>query len=248
MHSLTRITTFAATAACLALGPAAAQAQNDPGPWSISFDAGVQLAIAGDAHAGGSGRVLDLPASVTSKSYGDVFGPGFFWAAGLGYGLGERGELRVQGAYTANPAERLQVGTVASMPLFGAFDDYKAFSMDFGYRHYLAPSERRIRPFLGGAAGFTRVDRIRSTFTVPSANVTLPNVRFYEVSTVPSFNANGGLQVAVTSRLSFQALADFRWHGDLTDDDGLAGTGLERINDESRRWTMPVTGGVTVRF
>ena len=33
--------------------------------------------------------------------------------------------------------------------------------------------------------------------------------------------------------------------GDL---DGLAGTGLEGINDESRRWSMPITGGITVRF
>jgi uncharacterized protein (TIGR01777 family) len=34
----------------------------------------------------------------------------------------------------------------------------------------------------------------------------------------------------------------------LHDLDGLAGTGLESINDESRRWSMPITGGITVRF
>jgi hypothetical protein len=36
--------------------------------------------------------------------------------------------------------------------------------------------------------------------------------------------------------------------GDANDLDGLAGTGLESINDESRRWSMPITGGITVRF
>jgi hypothetical protein len=45
-----------------------------------------------------------------------------------------------------------------------------------------------------------------------------------------------------------QAGVDFPWHGDATDNDGLAGTGLEGINDETRRWSLPVTGGVTVRF
>jgi len=40
----------------------------------------------------------------------------------------------------------------------------------------------------------------------------------------------------------------FKWQGDATDLDGLAGTGLESINDESLRWSMPITGGITVRF
>lgn len=225
-----------------------AGAQTDLGRWSVSFDAGMQMALTGDVHSGGSGRVLNLPTSVDAKSYGDVFGPGFFWAAGLGYGVGERGELRVQAAYTANPAERLQVGTVAGLPLFGEFEDYKALAMDFGYRHYVGARDRRVRPFFGGAAGFTRVDRIRSTFSVPAANVTLPNVNFYDNSTVLSFNGYGGVQFPLSGRVSLQALADFRWHGDLNPVDGLAGTGLEPINDKSRRWSMPVTGGVTVRF
>jgi hypothetical protein len=41
---------------------------------------------------------------------------------------------------------------------------------------------------------------------------------------------------------------DFRWYGDLTPVDGLAGTGLESINDESRRWSMPLTVGAVFRF
>lgn len=28
----------------------------------------------------------------------------------------------------------------------------------------------------------------------------------------------------------------------------LAGASLKSINDESRRWSMPITGGITVRF
>ena len=38
------------------------------------------------------------------------------------------------------------------------------------------------------------------------------------------------------------------WQGDANDLDGLAGTGLESINDESRRWSIPIIGGITVRF
>lgn len=41
---------------------------------------------------------------------------------------------------------------------------------------------------------------------------------------------------------------DLRWHGDLNPIDGLGGTGLESLNDETRRWSAPVTAGVVLRF
>lgn len=230
------------------LAPSSASAQTTTGPWSVSFDAGAQMALSGDAHTGGSGRVLNLPTTVTAKSYDDVFGPGFYWTAGLGYATPGNGEVRVQGSYTANPSEQLQVGTVAGLSLLADFEDYKAFEMDFGYRQYLTSGESRVRPFVGAGAGFVRVDRIRSTFSVPAANVVLSDVPFYASSTVPGFGMGGGVQVGVSDAVAFQVRADVKWHGDLSDEDGLAGTGLETINDESRRWSMPVTGGITVRF
>jgi len=222
--------------------PAAAQ----EGPWSVSFDLGAQLAASGDVHGGGTGRVLNLPTTVEAKSYGDVYGPGFFWAAGVGYKLTPNGEIRVQGGYTSNPADRLQVGNVANLALFAAFDDYKAFNMDFGYRQYL--SQSMLRPFVGASVGFTRVDTINSTFTVPAAGVTLTDVPMNASSTVPAFGLQGGAQIALNSRFAVQVGADLRWQGDLKQSEGLAGTGLERINDETRRWSLPITGGLTVRF
>jgi hypothetical protein len=58
----------------------------------------------------------------------------------------------------------------------------------------------------------------------------------------------GGVQIDLSNRLALQGGVDLKWHGDAGDRDGLAGTGLEPINDKSRRWSMPITGGVTVRF
>ncbi len=248
MESVTkRVGATAAVVAGLVLTAASAGAQ-DLGRWSVSFDAGTQVAASGDAHAGGNGTVLGLATQVSAKSFGDVFGPGFYWKAGLGYGIGERGEVRVGAAYTSNPAEALQVGTVAGLALNAQFEDYNAFEMDFGYRQYLTGASTKVRPFVGASVGFVNVDRIRSTFSVPAANVTLSNVAFYDSSTVLGFGVGGGAQVQLTDHFGVQGGIDFRWHGDLGDEDGLAGTGLERINDRSRRWAMPVTGGVTVRF
>ena len=216
------------------------------GPWSVSFDLGAQVAVSGDVHAGAAGQVLGLPTQVESRSYGDVYGTGFYWAAGLGYRLGPAGELRVQGAYTSNPAERLQVGNVAGLPLFGLFDDYKAFGMDAGYRQYLGTAA--VRPYVGASIGFVRLAEVTSEFTVPAAGVVLPNVAFLKSSTVPAFGVGAGVQVDISDMFAVQGGVDFRWHGDAADEDGLAGTGLDEINDESRRWSMPITGGITVRF
>jgi opacity protein-like surface antigen len=216
------------------------------GPWSVSFDLGAQVALSGDVHAGAEGRVLGLPTQVESRSYGDVYGTGFYWAAGLGYRLGPAGELRVQGAYTSNPAERLQVGNVASLPLFGLFDDYKAFSMAAGYRQYLGTAA--ARPYVGASVGFVRLEEVTSEFTVPAAGVVLSNVAFLKSSTVPSLAVGAGVQVDISDRFAVQGGVEFKWQGDAADEDGLAGTGLDGINDESRRWSMPITGGLTVRF
>jgi opacity protein-like surface antigen len=239
-----RMLTFTSLALIGLMAAAPADAQSNP--WSVSFDLGSQVAASGDLHGGGSGTVLSLPTLVESRSYGDIYGNGFYWAAGVGYRVGNAGEIRIQGSYTSNPADRLQVGTVATLPLFALFDDYKAFGMDFGYRQYLATG--MARPFVGGSVGFVRLSQIQSEFTVPAAGVVLPNVDMYDSSVVPAFGAGGGVQINLSDRFAVQGGIEFKWHGDAADVDGLAGTGLESINDQSRRWAMPITGGVTVRF
>ena len=241
-----RITSLSLPVAAMLVALSASDARAQSNPWSLSFDLGTQVALSGDVHAGGSGRVLNFPTQVESRSYGDVYGNGFYWAAGVGYRVGAAGEIRVQGSYTANPAERLEVGTVATLPLFALFDDYKAFGMDFGYRQYLGSAT--ARPFIGVSGGFVRVDAIQGEFSVPAANVVLPNVDMYDSSVVPSFGVGGGVQINLSDRFALQGGVEFKWQGDASDLDGLAGTGLESINDESRRWSMPITGGITVRF
>lgn len=224
----------------------AADARAQSNPWSVSVDLGTQLAASGNVHDGGTGTVLGLPTAVVARSYGDIYGAGFYWGAGLGYRVGEAGEIRVQGSYTDNAAERAQVGTVAGLPLFALFDNYKAFAMDFGYRQYLGTG--MARPYVGGGVGFVRLATIQSEFSVPDAGVVLSNVDMYDASTVPSVGFGGGVQVNLSDRFAVQGGLEFRWQGDATDLDGLAGTGLESINDNSRRWSVPVTGGVTIRF
>jgi hypothetical protein len=226
--------------------PAAGQSQTSEPKWSLSFDIGGQKPVSGEVLSADKGFVLGFPTEVMSASYDDIYGTGFYVAGGVGYRVLPRGEVRGSAGFTMNAAERIQVGSVPSLPLFAQLDDYKAFALDVGYRQYV--SGGRVQPFIGGVFGFTRVDTIEVTLTVPAVNATLPDVPFYRSSVVPSAGFSGGVQFLVNGNFALQGGVDLRWHGDLKQNEGLEGTDLEAVNDHSSRWAMPITGGVSVRF
>ena len=237
---------LAAAVMLTAAAPAVAQVATPR--WSVTFDLGSDIALSGDVHGGGSGTILGLPTQVEARSYGDIYGPGFQWSAALGYAVGATGEVRGRFTWTKLTADRVQVGTVAGLPLFGLFDDMTETGADFGYRQYFTPADARVRPFVGGQVGFVNVDSVRAEFTVPDAGVTISEVDFYDSSTVTTFGFSGGVYISLSPNFGLQGGVDFRWRDALTPRDGLAGTGLESINDDSSRWSMPVFLGATFRF
>jgi hypothetical protein len=78
--------------------------------------------------------------------------------------------------------------------------------------------------------------------------VTLPDTPFYDDSTVPVFGGNVGVLLGGTNRLNVGIEAGIRYHGDLTDIEGLAGTGLENLNDTGSRWSVPVSAVFRIQF
>ena len=88
-----RISWVSLPAATLMVALSAGDVRAQSNPWSASFDMGTQVALSGDVHGGGSGRVLNLPTQVEARSYSDIYGDGFYWAAGLGYRMSEGGEI-----------------------------------------------------------------------------------------------------------------------------------------------------------
>lgn len=224
--------------------PAAAQSPR----WSVAFNVGTDIPLSGNVHDGGTGRVLGLPTTVEARDYNDIYGNPFTWLVDLGFLATGSGEVRARLFRTAANAERVQVGLVTTLPLFAEFDRYEALGMDVGYRQYLSPASSAVRPYAGASVGFVNIDTINSTFSVPAANVVLSSVPMYDSSTVMTFAASAGVLVPVGTHFAVQGGVDFRWHDDLDPVDGLAGTGLEPINDQSRRWSMPITIGAVVRF
>jgi hypothetical protein len=224
-----------------------AQEEGVRGRWSLTFSGGATVPTGGEFHEGGSGTVLGLPTSVDAKKNDDIFDPGIGWRAGVGYGVSPRVEVFGEFAWKQADASELSVGNVASLDLRAAFGDYTSYGVEGGMRFHFTPAAR-VAPYVSALAGFRRVDAIPGTFSVPAAGVTLPDTPFFDDSLVPVFGGGGGVLFAAFPRVSFGVEAGIRYHTDLTDIEGLAGTGLENLNDAGDRWSMPISGVVRFGF
>jgi hypothetical protein len=234
-------------AAMAALLPAAAGAEGIKGRWTVAFQGATDLELSGNVHEGGDGRVLGLPTTVEARSYDEVYKPGFRAQAEIGYGAGAASEVFLRGSYYKLESDTLAVGTVAGLTLNADFADYKEWGAELGYRHYLR-ADQPLKFYVAGLAGLRFVSELPSTFSVPAAGVTLDDVPFYDSSTVGVFGADLGLSYDLGENVSLGFETGPRFQTDLSDIDGLAGTGLESINDTGSRWSMPFIGTLRFRF
>lgn len=221
-----------------------AAAQTNPGQVSVTVTGNWEPGIGGTMHEGGRGSVLGLTTLVDEKKWTDTHeGTGILGSAGVGFGVSDRVEVVGNVEFGQTKAKTLQVGTVATLPLFGEFDDLKYWGLNGGVRMFL--SSGSISPYVAGTVGFRRLSAIGGTFTVPAASVTVPQP-FFDQSTVPTLGGDFGVLFGMRRvKLGFQA--GVRWTGGPTGSAAsFAGTGLENLNDQGSRVSVPV--GVVVRF
>ncbi len=76
----------------------------------------------------------------------------------------------------------------------------------------------------------------------------LSDVPFYESSTVGVFGLDIGFSYDVSDRVALGVETGPRYQTGLSDVEGLAGTGLESINDVGSRWSMPILASIRLRF
>ncbi len=221
-----------------------ASAQTNPGAFSITATANWEPGIGGTMHEGGSGSVLGLATLVDEKSWTETHkSSGFSGSAGFGVGLNNRVEAVGNVEFGQAGAQELQVGTVATLPLFAEFDDYQYWGMNGGVRAFMGSGN--AVPYVTGTFGFRQISEIGGVFSVPAASVTLPQP-FFESSLVPTFGADFGvLYGGMRAKIGFQV--GVRWAGGPEGAEAaFAGTGLENLNDKGARWSLPI--GVVVRF
>jgi hypothetical protein len=226
---------------------ASASAEGIQGRWSLALQGGTDLELGGDVHDGGSGTVLTLPTRVEARSFGDVYDPGFRGQLEVGYGVSPASEVFLRGTYYKMQSSTLQVGTVAGLELNADFSEYKEWGGELGYRRYFR-ADKPFKLYLGGSAGLRFVSELPSTFSVPAAGVVLSDVPFYDSSTVGVFGLDLGASYDLSPNVALGLETGPRYQTGLSDVEGLAGTGLENINDTGSRWSMPIVATLRLRF
>lgn len=256
---------MAASLLCL-FAPAAFAAGPEAGTFSWSVFGGVDQPLSGDVHDGATAVVPDLgplnpdlagvsaELRIRSRGHDDIYGSAKSFGLEFAYGIDDRSEVFGQIRRTQANEGTVQVGGAfvpalsTTLPVRGTFGDYKALTVEAGYRRYfgeLGPA----RPFVAGRLGATRTDDIRATFRIPDANITIANVPFTKAKWSASAGVDLGLLFPVGEKVSITAQTGVRYVADLEgDDSAIGGLGLGSINDTGKRVSYPVSIGLRVDF
>ena len=230
-----------------AVSQAAGSTMEIKGKWSLTLSGGIASEISGDVHDGGTGTVLGLPTSVSAKSFSDIYKMAPHFQATLGYGVTNGGEILGIFSYSKMGAEKVQVGNVAGLPLFALFDDYQEIVLKAGFRQYFA-MDSMISPYATVSAGVKIIETINSTLSVPAVPVVLEDIKFYDKSTVLTFGGGLGVLFGLSPNFGIGIETGIYYQGKPGQVEGLAGTGLENLNDVGSRWSLPLLANVTIKF
>jgi len=237
-----------ALAAWLSAAPAA-QAQPSVMDYRWSFDVGLgwDNSISGNINSGAIGTLNEQVTVILPNSYEKVYGTGFHLRFGGGYLVDEVTEVRAVFTYQSLNADLTPMGDYGVSKLYGQYDPYRSFGLDVGLRRYFDASPN-VRPYIEGTGGLGFITEIDVVLAAPSSNLTERATDFYDRTAAVSFGGNAGVLWQVSERVGMYGQIGLKWMSGLSAIDDLAGTGLETINDDSSRWTMPVVVGMRVRF
>lgn len=228
---------------------------------------GAEFPVGGTVHTGATSAIADLGAlnpalagvpatlNIEKRSQNAVYDRAWTLGAELAYGLNDNGQILAQFRYSRANGNRIQVGTAvagapvnATLPVFGTFSDAKTFSGEVGYRQFFGSTEG-VRPYLAGKVGAAKRSKVNATFEIPDAAITIANAPFTRASWVFSAGADAGVSIPVSPAFSLQAETGLRYQGGLRDNDtALSGLGLAAINDDGKRWSVPLTVRATFKF
>lgn len=219
------------------------------GRWSVSLQGGTDLELSGDYQGAGKGAVLGLATTVEPQGYKEIFGRSFRGGLSIGYGVSRSVEVFARGGhYNAKVGGPVTIGTAETLPLLAEFGTYDEWSAEAGARYYIH-SSGPLRVYAAGVAGARFLAAAPVALSVPDASVFLTDLAFYDSSVVGVFGADLGVSRDLSRHVALGIEIGLRYQTRPSGlDASLAGTGLEAMNDEGSRWSVPILGQVAFRF
>jgi hypothetical protein len=216
--------------------------------WSFDVGVGWDNGVAGHINSSGIGEINNQAVVITSNTYEDVYGTGLHLRFGGGYSVNEATE--VTGMFTFQSLDADQVtpmGDIGVSNLYGRYSDYQTFGLDVGLRRYhdFTPT---FSLYGEGTLGLGFVDKTDVTLVAPGANLSGDANDFYDQTAAWTTGANVGVLFRTGGKVGFYGQLGLRYMSGMAEIDDLEGTGLDTINDKSSRWTVPLIGGIRLRF
>lgn len=228
--------------------PAWAQGQPDS-RWALDLGAGIDFGVNGNVNSGAIGRLDGQAVAILPNSYGDVYGAGIQFRVGAAYALDDVSEVRGVFTLQSADADLVRLGDIGPSSLYAQYSDYQSFSLDVGYRRYLpVEGESRMRVFGEVTVGLGFIDAIDAELAAPQSNLVLASSDFYDQTAAFTWAFAVGMMYDLNERLAFTGQLGVRHVSGLSEVDQFEGTGLEDINNDSGRLTIPLTVGIRVKF
>lgn len=240
------IVVFASVAATTT--PAWAQGQTVDTRWAIDLAVGLDLGINGNVNSGAIGQLNGQTAAILPNSYGDVYGTGIQLRVGGGYALDALSEVRGVFTFQSADADLVRLGDLGPSSLYAQYSDYQTLSLDFGYRRYLPIEQPDFRVYGEASVGVGFIDAIDAELAAPQSNLVLATSDFYDQTAAFTFTVAAGVLFKINERLDLNGQIGVRHVSGLAEVDQLVGSGLEDINNDSGRLTIPVIIGLRIRF
>ena len=229
------------------LFPHSSNAQGVEGSRSISVSLGTGIGLAGNVIEEAVGTIDGTPAVFVEQSYGNHYSDAFRLRFTGAYGLDYNKEVFASFGYGRfNGTERI-TGSIGGFPLYTRFSNGDTFDLEGGLRYYFLP-EGLTRTYVGGVAGLRFLQATDVTVIVRELALTLADVPYFESSTLFLVGGDAGISRDLSDTIAVGAEIGLRFHGKpgaeaIFDDPALA-----TVNDTGSRWSIPISGFVTVRF
>ena len=228
--------------------PAPAQTQTAPAHrWSVDFGIGWDNSISGNINSSGIGKINGQAVVITKNTYEEVYGTGLHLRFGGGYAIDSITEVRAAFTFQSLDADLTPMGDIGVSRLYGQYDDYQSLGLDVGLRRYV-DIKPGVRVYSEGTAGMAFIDETDVVLVAPTVNLSGKATDFYDRTAAFTLGGNIGVTMDLNDHLGLYSQIGVRYVTGMSAVDGLAGTGLETINDKSARWTLPFLMGIKARF
>ncbi len=231
----------AASAALLAAVAALPVAAQESSRWSLSFGGGFELDSGNEFHKGPDGTFAGLPVDLQSRDYDDIYDTPTRLFLQANYRASDALSYYGRLNQTEASGSTINIGTIATLPLFGTFSDYETWGVDLGAK-YTFGGDSKFRPFVAADIGIKVVDSITIGLRPGAATAAAAATPFlFDGSTEFVSGFSAGFDYVVSERLSFGIEAGLRYESSLRgNDDAFVGSGLQPVNDTGKRWVYPV--------